>query len=123
VHKLTAAALALLLLLGLASCGDDEKGNADALADSCTTALDDAAAGRDDVPTEDICRCYGDRTADEYGTDELNELLDKGNEAEAQTVLGPILLQCATDDGVDLTDTNGTVPDDGTSGHDVDEAS
>jgi hypothetical protein len=122
--KLPAALLVLLLLLGLASCGDDKEGNADALAGSCRTALDDAAAGRPDVPTEDICRCYGDHTADEYSTDELNDLLDEGNEAEAQEALTPILLECASDNGVDLTDGGGNAEvDDGTSSNDVDEAS
>jgi hypothetical protein len=124
MKKLPAVLLALLLLTGLAACGDDKEGNADALADNCQTTLDDAAAGQPGVPTEDICRCYGDKAADEYSTDELNDLLKKGNEAQGQEALGPILLDCASDNGVDLTDTgSGTNPDDGTSGNDVDEAS
>jgi hypothetical protein len=124
MHKLLAVVLAVLLPLGVAACGDDKEGNADALADNCQTALDDAAADQPGVPTEDICRCYGDKAAEEYSTDELNELLKKGNEEKGQEALAPILLDCADQNGVDLTDTGSSTPtDDGTSGTDVDEAS
>jgi hypothetical protein len=122
MHKLLAVLVSLLLLAGVAACGDDKEGNADALADNCQKSLDEAAGGNSDVPTEDICRCYGDRAADEYGTDELNELLDEDNAEMGRQALAPILLDCASDNGVDLTDT-GAPADDGTSGDDSGDSS
>jgi hypothetical protein len=119
MRKFTVVLVLLLTLVGLQACGDDKEGNSDAIAKQCRSGLNDVAAQNengDQVPVDDICKCYGDAAAEQYSTDELNDLLAKGHEAQGREALTPLLISCASDNGVDLSDTD--APDDGTSGTD-----
>ena len=104
MKKITAALLMLMLPLGVVACGDDKEGNADALASRCQEQLDASGSEGIEEFSEDICRCYGDNAAEEYSTDELNDLLAEGNEEEGAAALLPVLQSCAADNGVELGD-------------------
>lgn len=96
--------IGVLLVLGVAACGDDKEGNADTLASNCQEQLDATGSEGIEAFSEDICRCYGDAAAEQYSTDELNDLLGEDNTAEGAEALTPILLDCASENGVELSD-------------------
>jgi hypothetical protein len=62
--KVWALALAGVALLG--ACGDDKEGNAAELKKFCETS----------GGAEDACTCYAEDVADEFSTDELQEMID-----------------------------------------------